>query len=305
VLQYLVAALGIPESGGEIIEIGGADVMTYAELFIEYAATRGLRRRIIPVPVLPPRLFAHLVHFLTPVPLSIARPLIEGLPNEVIVRDDAAQRLFPGIQPMTYRVAVQRALMRLDAHQVETAWSDALVSSQGNAPPAVLTSHEGMNLERRQRVIAAPPAAAYRAFTGLGGDRGWLYFNWAWRLRGILDRMVGGVGFRRGRRNSDEVRVGDALDFWRVEAVEQDRLLLLRAEMKVPGRAWLQFEAEPIDGGGSRLVQTAFFAPKGLFGLVYWYALYPIHGLIFSGLIRKLAKRANVRQESLIRTPTR
>lgn len=294
VLEYLVAALGIPQSGGKIIEIGGADVMTYAELFVEYAATRGLRRWIIPVPVLPPRLFAYLVHFVTPVPLSIARPLIEGLPNEVIVRDDAARRLFPGIQPMAYRVAVQRALMRLDAHQVETAWSDALVSSQGNVPPAVLTAHEGMNLERRQRVIAAPPAAVYRAFTGLGGERGWLYFNWAWRLRGVLDRMIGGVGFRRGRRNNDEVRVGDALDFWRVEAVEEDRLLLLRAEMKVPGRAWLQFEAEPIDGGRSRLVQTAFFAPKGLFGLVYWYALYPIHGLIFSGLIRELAKRADV-----------
>jgi uncharacterized protein YbjT (DUF2867 family) len=303
VLQYLVAALDLPHSGGEIIEIGGADVMTYAELFTEYAAIRGLRRRIILVPILPPRLFAHLVHFLTPVPLSIARPLIEGLPNEVIVRDDAALRLFPGIQPMTYRVAVQRALMRLDAHQVETAWTDALVSSQGNAPPVVLTSHEGVNLERRQRVIAAPPAVAFRVFTGLGGDRGWLYFNWAWHLRGILDRMVGGVGFRRGRRNKDKARVGDAIDFWRVEAVEQDRLLLLRAEMKLPGRAWLQFEAEPIDGGSSQLVQTAFFAPKGLFGLVYWYALYPIHGLIFSGLIRRLAQRVNAEQERLIRTP--
>jgi hypothetical protein len=293
VLQYLVAALDIPQSGGEIVEIGGADVMTYAELFTEYAAIRGLRRRVVPIPFLPPRLFAHLVHFLTPVPLSIARPLIEGLPNEVIVRDDTAQRLFPGIQPMTYRKAVQRALMRLDAHEVETAWSDALVSSQGNAALAVLTSHEGMNLERRQRVIAAPPAATYRAFTGLGGDRGWLYLNWVWRVRGILDRMIGGVGFRRGRRNNDEVRVGDALDFWRVEAVEQDRLLLLRAEMKVPGQAWLQFETERIDGGGSRLVQTAFFAPRGLFGLAYWYVLYPIHGLIFSGLIRKLAQRAD------------
>jgi len=293
VLQYLVAALDIPESDGEIVEIGGADVMTYAELFVEYAALRGLRRRIIPVPILPPRLFAHLVHFLTPVPLSIARPLIDGLRNEVIVRDDAALRLFPGIQPMTYRVAVQRALMRLDAHQVETTWSDALVSSEGNVPPVVLTSHEGMNIERRQRVIVAPPAVTFRAFTGLGGDRGWLYCNWAWHLRGIFDRMVGGVGFRRGRRNRDEVRVGDAIDFWRVEAIEQDRLLLLRAEMKVPGRAWLQFEAEPTDGGGSHLVQTALFAPKGLFGLVYWYALYPIHGLIFSGLIRKLAQRAD------------
>ncbi len=292
VLQYLVAALDTPQSAGEIVEIGGADVMTYGKMFMEYAAVRGLRRRMIPVPVLTPSLYAHLVHYVTPVPLSLARPLIEGLRNEVIVRDDTAQRLFPGIQPMTYQMAVQRALMRLDAHQVETTWSDALVSSQGYRSPVVLTTHEGMIIERRQRIITAPPAAAYRAFTGLGGERGWLYFNWVWRLRGMVDRVVGGVGSRRGRRDANEVRVGDALDYWRVEAVEQDRFLLLRAEIKVPGRAWLQFKAIPIDGGRSRLVQTAFFAPKGLFGLLYWYALYPIHSLIFSGLIRKLAQWA-------------
>jgi len=290
VLQYLVAALDTPQSAGEIVEIGGADVMTYGKMFMEYAAVRGLRRRMIPVPVLTPSLYAHLVHYVTPVPLSLARPLIEGLRNEVIVRDDTAQRLFPGIQPMTYQMAVQRALMRLDAHQVETTWSDALVSSQGYKSPVVLTTHEGMIIERRQRIITAPPAAAYRAFTGLGGERGWLYFNWVWRLRGMVDRVVGGVGSRRGRRDANEVRVGDALDYWRVEAVERDRFLLLRAEIKVPGRAWLQFKAIPIDGGRSRLVQTAFFAPKGLFGLLYWYALYPIHSLIFSGLIRKLAQ---------------
>ena len=292
VLQYLVAALDTPQSAGEIVEIGGADVMTYGKMFMEYAAVRGLRRRMIPVPVLTPSLYAHLVHYVTPVPLSLARPLIEGLRNEVIVRDDTAQRLFPGIQPMTYQMAVQRALMRLDAHQVETTWSDSLVSSQGYRSPVVLTTHEGMIIERRQRIITAPPAAAYRAFTGLGGERGWLYFNWVWRLRGMVDRVVGGVGSRRGRRDANEVRVGDALDYWRVEAVERDRFLLLRAEIKVPGRAWLQFKAIPIDGGRSRLVQTAFFAPKGLFGLLYWYALYPIHSLIFSGLIRKLAQWA-------------
>jgi uncharacterized protein YbjT (DUF2867 family) len=298
VLKYLVAALDIPKSDGEIVEIGGADVMTYAEMFAGYATARGLRRRIIPIPILSPSLFARLAHLLTPVPFSIARPLIEGLRNEVIVRDDAAQCLFPDIQPKPYRKALERALMRLDAHQVETAWTDALASSQGHATPVVLTSHEGMNLERRVRDIAAPPALAWRVFTGLGGDRGWLFCNWVWRLRGILDRMIGGVGFRRGRRNRDEVRVGDAIDFLRVEAVVQDRLLLLRSEMKAPGRAWLQFEVEPTDGGGSQLIQTAFFAPKGLFGLVYWYALYPIHGLIFSGLNRRLTQRVDALHSS-------
>lgn len=292
VLQYLVDALGSVQSAGEIVEIGGADVMTYGKMLMEYSAARGLRRRMIPVPVLTPRLFAHLVHYLTPVPLSLVRPLIEGLRNEVVVRDDKAQRLFPNIQLMTYRKAVQRALMRLDAHEVETTWSDALVSSQGVRSPAILTTHEGMILERRQCIIAAPPAAAYRAFTGLGGERGWLYCNWVWHMRGVVDRMVGGVGSRRGRRDANEVRVGDAIDYWRVETVERDRFLLLRAEIKMPGRAWLRFKVVPVDGGESRLLQTAFFAPKGLFGLVYWYVLYPIHKLIFSGLIRRLAQRA-------------
>ncbi len=292
VLKYLVAALDTLQSAGKIVEIGGADVMTYREMLMEYAAVRGLRRRMILVPVLSFGLFARLVHYLTPVPLSLARPLTEGLRNEVVVRDDTAHRLFPGIQPMSYRQAVQRALMRLEAHQVETTWSDALVSSQGVTSPVVLTTHEGMIIERRQCIIAAPPALTFRVFTGLGGERGWLYFNWVWHLRGIADRMVGGVGPRRGRRHADDLRVGDALDYWRVEAVEQDRFLLLRAEIKVPGRAWLEFKVEPIDGGESQLFQTAFFAPKGLFGMLYWYVLYPIHNLIFSGLIRELAQRA-------------
>ncbi len=149
-----------------------------------------------------------------------------------------------------------------------------------------------MIIERRQRLVRATPAEVYRAFTGLGGERGWLYANWVWRLRGILDRLIGGVGLRRGRRHPNDVRVGDALDFWRVEAVEPDRLLRLRAEMKVPGDAWLQFEARPQSEDETLLVQTVFFAPKGLSGFLYWYALYPIHGLVFSGMIRNLARWA-------------
>jgi hypothetical protein len=185
--------------------------------------------------------------------------------------------------------------VRLDAGQVETAWSDALTSSQGDRRPVTLTAQAGLIVERRRQDVDASPASVYRTFTRLGGAEGWLYWNWAWRLRGIADRLVGGVGLRRGRRDPDDVRVGDALDFWRVEAVELDRLLRLRAEMKVPGRAWLQLEARPQDGGTTELIQTAFFAPKGLFGLLYWYLLYPIHSFIFSGLIRRLAERAERR----------
>lgn len=295
-LAYLVSALNTPESAGKIIEIGGAEVITYRDMMLGYASARGLRRFMIPVPVLTPRLSSYWVHWVTPVPSDIARPLIEGLRNEVIVRDDSARRLFPEIQPVNFATAVRRALEKLEASEVETTWADALVSSQPDQPPVVLTTHEGMILEQRQQRVSSPPPAVFRAFSSLGGDKGWLYFNWAWRLRGILDRLVGGVGLRRGRRHPTQVRVGDALDFWRVEAVEENRLLRLRAEMKVPGRAWLQFKAEALEDGGTLLVQTAFFAPKGLFGLLYWYVLYPLHSLIFSGMIRELSQRAQ--QES-------
>jgi hypothetical protein len=296
-LDYLVSAVSTPESSGQIIEIGGAEVMTYRDMMFGYARARGLRRFMIPVPVLTPHLSSYWVHWVTPIPSDIARPLIEGLRNEVIVRDDTARRIFPDIHPGTFEAAVNRALDKLKASEVETSWADALVSSQPDQSPAVLTTHEGMFIEKRQHVVKAAPAAVFQSFTRLGGKNGWLYFNWAWYLRGLLDRIVGGVGLRRGRRHPTEVRVGDALDFWRVEAVEPDRLLRLRAEMKVPGLAWLQFKAEPLEDGSTQLTQTAFFASKGLFGLVYWYGLYPLHGLIFSGMIRKLAQQAETLSE--------
>jgi uncharacterized protein YbjT (DUF2867 family) len=294
VLEYLVAALETPQSAGRVIEIGGADVLSYGDMMLGYAQVRGLRRILLPVPVLTPRLSAYWVHWMTPIPADIARPLIEGLRNEVVVRDDTAQRLFPQVRPMEYQAAVQQALVSLAASQVETTWSDALSTSQGDIAPLILTIQDGMIIERRRRVVRASATAVYRAFTGLGGERGWLYANWTWRLRGMLDRLVGGVGFRRGRRHPDKVRAGDVLDFWRVEAVEQQRLLRLRAEMKVPGAAWLQFEARPQSEAETLLVQTAFFAPKGLWGLLYWYGLYPLHSLIFSGLIRNLARSAEM-----------
>jgi uncharacterized protein YbjT (DUF2867 family) len=292
VLDYLVATLQVPESAGQIVEIGGTDVLTYGDMMLGYGEARGLKRFLIPVPVLTPRLSSYWVHWVTPIPAEIARPLIEGLRNEVVVRDDTAQRLFPGIELFDYRTAVDRALAKLDAGEVETAWSDALVTSQGDIPPVTFTVQDGMMIERRQLLVDAPPAAVFESFTSVGGERGWPSFNWAWRLRGIMDRLVGGAGFRRGRRDPDDLRVGDALDFWRVEAVEQDSLLRLRAEMKLPGRAWLQFEAKPQANNQTLLVQTAFFAPKGLSGLLYWYSLYPIHGFIFESMIQNLGATA-------------
>jgi hypothetical protein len=266
-------------------------VLTYRDMMLGYARARGLRRWLVPVPVLTPALSAHWVHWMTPIPIGIARPLIEGLRSEVVVRGGEARRLFPDIRPLSYEEALREALGSLDRGELESRWSDALASSQRDAPAVALESREGLVVERREIAVRAPPAAAFRVFSGLGGERGWLAGSWLWRARGVLDRAVGGVGLRRGRRHPDELRVGDALDFWRVEAVEPPRLLRLRAEMKVPGRAWLEFEALPSEGG-TRLSQTAFFAPRGLAGHLYWWVLYPIHALLFSGLVRRIAGRA-------------
>ena len=292
VLDYLVAALETEASVGRIIEIGGAEVLTYGDMLRGYARARGLKRWLVPVPVLTPRLSSYWVHLVTPIPSVIARPLVQGLRNDVVVRDHSAREIFPQIQPFDYATAVRLALANLDTDQVETRWTDAMASSQGDTAPVVLTTQEGIMLERRQRVVRASPEATFRSFERLGGATGWLYLNWAWRVRGFLDRLLGGVGLRRGRRDPQEVRVGDAVDFWRVEAVTPNHLLRLRAEMKMPGRAWLEFQVEPIDAASSRLIQTAYFAPHGLSGLLYWYLLYPAHGVIFSGLAKHIGRCA-------------
>lgn len=291
ILQYLISALTVPESAGRIIEVGGADVLTYADMMYAYARERRLRRWLIPVPVLTPGLSSHWVHWTTPVPAGIARPLIQGLGNELLVDDSTARELFPDIQPIGFQESVQGALERIREGEVETIWSDAMASSMGDLPPVMFTQEQGMLLERRQLRVDARPSTVYRTFAGIGGKRGWPAFNWLWEVRGLLDRMVDGVGMRRGRRHPDDLRVGDALDFWRVERVQPGRSILLRAEMKVPGRAWLSFEALPVeDGSQTDLVQTAYFAPRGLFGLLYWYGIYPLHGMVFSRMIRNLAQ---------------
>lgn len=292
VLAYLVESISVPESAGRIVEIGGADVITYGEMMTIYAEVRGLKRWLVPVPFLTPRLSSLWVNLVTPIPAAIARPLVEGLRNENMVTDEAARELFPQISPAGYRESVERALDQLKASNVESAWSDALSTSQGDVAPLTLASEEGLLIERRQRIVLASPAHVFRVFTQVGGARGWLYMNTAWKLRGFADRLFGGVGLRGGRRDPDRLRAGDALDFWRVEAVEQDKLLRLRAEMKVPGMAWLQFKATPRADGRTLLEQTAFFAPKGLAGFLYWYALYPIHRVIFSGLIARIGERS-------------
>lgn len=292
VLQYLIAALEVPESRDRIIEIGGSEVITYGDMMLIYAQVRGLRRWMVRVPVLTLRLSSLWVNLVTPIPGAIARPLIEGLRNENIVSDPSSMQLFPEIQPASYRVSVERALARLQASNVESTWSDALSTSRADIPPVFMTTREGMVIERRSRVVSASPDAVFKVFSGIGGRRGWFYMNWVWEIRGFIDRLFGGVGLRRGRRDPDDIRVGDALDFWRVEEVAPGRLLRLRAEMKVPGQAWLQFQALPSAEGRTLLTQTAFFAPKGMLGWFYWYGLYPIHAVIFSGLVNQISLRS-------------
>ena len=288
VLDYLALALDEPGSTGRILEIGGPDVLSYREMLMGYAAVRKLRRLLVPLPMLTPRLSSLFLHMITPIPAPISRALIEGMRNEVVVHDHAAEELF-ALDLIPYREAVRRALERMQSGNVETYWAGARL---GLHVGVTLKVTEGMILDERCVESAASAAELFATFSGIGGERGWFYGEWGWKLRGAMDRLVGGVGLRRGRRSPDALRPGDAVDFWRVEDVDPGRLVRLRAEMKVPGRAWLQFEATDVPGGGALLVQTAFFEPHGFFGLAYWYLLYPIHQLFFAGMSRAIARRA-------------
>ncbi len=284
ILDYLVAALSMGPSG--IIEVGG-ERLTFRDMMLGYAAERKLARRIVPVPVLTPHLSGLWVQLVTPIPNRSAIPLIQGITEPLVANPERARALFPDIHPMPYRQAVRRALAKVDAGEVETQWSGALAGH----PAHVLEEREGLVREVRSRHVAAPPEVVYHVIASLGGNTGWLAWNWAWTLRGRMDRVVGGPGLRRGRRHPHDLRPGEAVDFWRVEAAEPPRLLRLRAEMKLPGRAWLQWELEA-DEGGTRLDQVALFAPKGLAGHLYWNALHPVHGRIFSDLALAVAQTA-------------
>jgi len=234
---------------------------------------------------------------ITPIHWRIVAPLIEGLRSKLIVRDDTAKKIFPQIKPIDFQSAVHYALSRIQRDNVETSWSDALVTAVGDFKPYQFSVEEGMFLERRQILLDLQPEAVFRAYTGIGGERGWLYMDWAWAFRGWIDKLIGGVGLRRGRRHPDEIRTGESLDFWRVEAVEKNRLMRLRAEMLVPGKAWLEFESTPQDNK-TLFTVTAYFDSHGLSGFLYWYAMWPFHTFLFDGLTRRLASRARVLSHS-------
>jgi uncharacterized protein YbjT (DUF2867 family) len=289
VIAYLLAAVDVETGGSEVFEIGGADVASYGELMREYARQRGLRRLFVRVPVLTPRLSSLWLGLVTPVYARVGRKLIESLPNETVVRDPRALERFD-VRPRGYREAIARALANEDRELAETRWSDALSSGQRSSRSVDRSTH-GRLIDSRMIQVPVPSARAFTPIRRIGGARGWYYGDRLWRLRGFLDLLAGGVGLRRGRRDPETPVPGSALDFWRVEAYEPDRLLRLRAEMRMPGRAWLQFEVDG-DERRSRIHQTAIFDPVGLAGLLYWYALLPLHALVFRGMLAAIAGRA-------------
>lgn len=293
VLSYLTEAADVEMDGGAVLEIGGPDAVSYGDLMREYARQRGLKRLMIPVPVLTPHLSSLWLGLVTPVYARVGRELVEGLRNETVVRDPAARRIFR-VRPRGVKEAVARALVNEDREFAATRWSDAL--SSGPAPSDGGRAFGGTAVGSRlvdSRVarVPVPPEVAFDPIQRIGGQRGWYYGNALWRLRGLLDLPFGGAGTRRGRRDPRHLLPGDTVDFWRVEAIEPDHLLRLSAEMWVPGRAWLQFEVVE-DPGGSIIRQTAIFDPSGLLGRLYWYAIWPIHGFVFRGMVQGIARAA-------------
>jgi uncharacterized protein YbjT (DUF2867 family) len=300
VLEYLIRCLSVPETAGLTLDIGGPEALTYRDLMRIMAEERGLRRRIvIPMPLTTPRLSAVWIHLVTPIGYRVAAPLVEDLRRRLVCRTDEARRLMPqGL--LTAREAIRLALVRIQERNVLTSWSLA-----GPIPGDPDWSGGTVMTDERWLDLGVPPSAVYRTLCRLGGSNGWYASDWLWRLRGGIDRLVGGPGLRRGRRDPEDLGFGEAVDFWRVQGLERNRILTLRAEMKVPGVAELHFEIEPRDSRGdplppeatdraprSRLTQIARFRPLGLAGLGYWYAMVPFHRVVFTRMLKGIRAAA-------------
>ena len=293
VLRYLVGAAAIdPKISGDF-DIGGPEVFTYRQMMMEYAAAAGLRKRIIiPIPVLTPRLSSGWVGLVTPVPYTLAKRLVASLKNEVVARDDRIRALIPdpvgGLTP--FKRAVQLALKRIKEANVETRWTNASVPGTPSDPLPTDPQWAGGTLYEDVRTIDStdPIEVVWARVESIGGDNGYSTATWAWRLRGLADRLMGGVGLRRGRRDPNHLIEGEALDFWRVEAIDRPNLLRLRAEMKMPGLAWLEFRLQKT-ATGTRLTQRAIYAPKGLLGHLYWASVWPMHGIVFPSMAKQAA----------------
>lgn len=294
VLRYLVGAAALPASVSGDYDIGGPDVFTYRQMMLQYAQAAGLRKRIIiPVPVMSPGLSSGWVGLVTPVPFTLAKRLVSSLKNEVVARNDAIRALIPdpvgGLTP--FNRAVRLALKKIKEANVETSWSNASLPGAPSDPLPTDPDWAGGSLYTDVRVVESqdPVETVWARVESIGGEHGYSTATWAWQLRGFLDKLVGGVGLRRGRRDPLHLIEGDALDFWRVEAIDRNRLLRLRAEMKMPGLAWLEWNLEPLPNGGTKLTQRAIYAPRGLLGHAYWWAVWPMHGLVFPSMARNAA----------------
>ena len=287
VIGYLAGALRSPETSGATFDIGGPDVLCYRDIMRIMAEELGLRRRwIIPVPVLTPRLSSYWIHLVTPLSHDIAKPLAEGLKNPVICREHRITELIPQTL-LTVREAMRAALTQIAEHRVETNWSMA-----GTIPGDPDWAGGTVFRDDRQLIVDAPASAVFRAVCRVGGGHGWYAADWLWRIRGWMDRLAGGPGLRRGRRDPEMVSFGEALDFWRVVGYERDHRLALRAEMKLPGEAMLEFRIESKGPDQCMLHQIALFQPRGLFGLLYWYSVVPLHHIVFSGMLRGIQREA-------------
>jgi uncharacterized protein YbjT (DUF2867 family) len=308
VLNYLIGCLEREETIGQVYDIGGPEIVTYQELMDTYAEEAGLGKRlVVPVPYFTPRLSSYWIHIITPVPSYIARPLAEGLRNPAVCHESRITELIPQ-ELFDCRTAIKLAIDRLQHQGVESHWTDA-----GTVPPAEWCNSQdprwagGTVFEDcRSVTVDATPEDIWQPIVRLGGDTGWYYGDWLWRLRGILDRLVGGVGLSRGRRSANELRPGDALDFWRVAAVEPCKRLLLIAEMKLPGRAMLEFKITQTSTTQTKLTQTAKFLPDGLTGLLYWWLVTPLHNFVFGGMLRGIVEaRPSMLQNLNSKTPKR
>ncbi|MFE0700956.1 SDR family oxidoreductase [Streptomyces sp. NPDC058872] len=297
VLRYLAGSARMPDEVNRTFDIGGPDLLTYRDMMMRYARVAGLRQRLIlSVPVLTPRLSSHWIGLVTPVPASLARPLAESLRYEVVCTENDITQYVPDGpgHPMGFDQALELALQRVRDAQVATRWSSASLPGAPSDPLPTDPDWAGGSLyvDERSRTVDATPAALWRVIEGVGGENGWYSFPLAWAVRGWFDRLVGGVGLRRGRRDAQRLRVGDALDFWRVEEIERGRLLRLRAEMRLPGLAWLEMVADRDDSGRTRYHQRALFHPRGLAGQLYWWSVAPFHAVVFGGMARNIARTA-------------
>jgi uncharacterized protein YbjT (DUF2867 family) len=289
VVDYLAAAADLPPGRSRIFEIGGPDKVSYGAIMREYARQRGLHRLMIPVPVLTPRLSSLWLKLVTPQYSKVGRKLIDGLKNPTVVTSDAALREFP-FRPRGLREAVREAMIQEDTSFSGRRWADFADAEE--LPPRYGGRTAGTRLvDHRHLVVAVEPARAFAAIERIGGGNGWYACNWLWQVRGWMDRVIGGPGMSRGRRDPLKLLTGDTLDCWKVELCEPPRRLRLAAEMKMPGRGWLEFEVVPRDGDVT-IHQTAVFDPKGLGGLLYWYSIWPLHELVFRRMLAGIARAA-------------